>query len=45
MKNFESILAAYLVFWAIVFLFEFSIGRRLAIAEKALDKLRQQITK
>jgi len=45
MKNFQSILAAYLVFWAIIFFFDFTVSRRLSQAEKALEKLRHQISK
>jgi hypothetical protein len=45
MKNFESVLAAYLVFWAIVFLYQFSVSRRLSRAEDDLEKLKQRINK
>ena len=45
MKNFESLFAAYLVFWAIVFLYDFSVSRRLARTEKDLESLRQQLRK
>jgi len=45
MKNFESILAAYLVFWAIVFGFQFTISRRLSRAEDDLARLRDQLDK
>jgi len=43
MKNFDSILAAYMVFWAIVFGFQFSISRRQSRAEAELAKLKQQL--
>jgi CcmD family protein len=45
MKNFESLLAAYLVFWALVFLYHFSVARRLSRAEEDLEKLKQRIRK
>ena len=45
MKNFDSILAAYLVFWAIVFLYHLSVARRLARTEQDLESLKQQLRK
>jgi CcmD family protein len=45
MKNFESIFAAYLVFWAIVFVYSFTVSRRLARTEQDLESLRQQLRK
>jgi len=45
MKNFESLLAAYLVFWLLVFLYDFSVSRRLSRAEEDLEKLKRQIRK
>jgi len=43
MKNFNSLLAAYIVFWAIVFLYQFTIARRQSRAEAELAKLKQQL--
>jgi CcmD family protein len=43
MKNFESIFAAYMVFWAIVFAYQFTIARRLARAEQDLESLKRQL--
>jgi len=43
MKNFDSLLAAYMVFWAIVFAFQFTIARRQSRAEAELEKLKQQL--
>jgi CcmD family protein len=43
MKNLESIFAAYAVFWAIVFLFQLSVARRLSRAEEEVEKLKQQL--
>lgn len=43
MKNFESLLAAYFAFWAIIFSFQFSISRRQSRAEADLEKLKHQL--
>jgi len=43
MKNFDSLLAAYLVFWVIVFVYQFMVARRLAGAERELKQLKQQL--
>jgi CcmD family protein len=45
MKNFDSLLAAYLLFWAIVFGFQFTIARRQSRAEAELEKLKHQLGK
>ncbi|HUJ40185.1 MAG TPA: CcmD family protein [Candidatus Acidoferrales bacterium] len=45
MKHFDSILAAYMVFWAIVFGFQFTISRRQSRAEAELEKLKHQLGK
>jgi HAMP domain-containing protein len=45
MKNFGSLLAAYLAFWAIVLAYDFSIGRRLLRAQEDLERLKQQLTR
>jgi hypothetical protein len=45
MKNFESLLAAYMVFWAIMFLFDITVSRRLSRTENDLAKLKQQLRK
>jgi hypothetical protein len=42
MKNFESLLAAYAAFWAIMFIFDITVSRRLTHAEQDLEKLKQQ---
>ena len=41
MKNWESIFAAYMVFWAVVFVYQFSVSQRLARAERELERLKQ----
>lgn len=43
MKNFESLLAAYLAFWAIVFAYHFTIAQRLSRAEDDLARLKEQL--
>lgn len=43
MQNFWSLFAAYLAFWAIFFIYDFSVGRRIARAEKEIASVKQQI--
>ena len=43
MQNFWSLFAAYLAFWAIFFIYDFTIARRLARVEKAFAQMKQQI--
>jgi CcmD family protein len=43
MKNYESLLAAYLVFWAIIFAYQFTVAKRLNRAEDELERLKNQI--
>ncbi len=43
MKNFDSLLAAYLVFWAVIFAYQFTVAKRLNRAEDELQRLKQQI--
>ena len=44
MKNFESIFAAYVVGWAIFFVYHVSVGRRLTQAETELRRLKERLT-
>lgn len=41
MRNFESIFAAYMIGWAVFFLYEVSVGQRLKKAEEELRRLRE----
>ncbi len=43
MKNFESLFAAYMVFWAVVFGYQFSIERQISRAMEELRKLKAQL--
>lgn len=43
MENFWSIFAAYLAFWAIFFIYDFTVARRLTRVEKELAEMNQQI--
>lgn len=45
MKNFESLLAAYLGAWAVFFLYEISIARRLARLRDELEQLKQNLSR
>ena len=42
MRNFESLLAAYFIFWAVVFAYQFTVARRLNRAEEELQRLKLQ---
>lgn len=43
MQNFGSLFAAYLAFWAIFFIYDFTVARRLARVEKDLAQMKRQI--
>lgn len=43
MKNFESLFAAYLAVWAIFFVFEVTVARRLARLRQEFDRLKNQL--
>ncbi len=45
MKNFESLLAAYLVAWAIFFLFEIRIARSVARLQEELERIKETLEK
>ena len=43
MKNFESLFAAWMVAWAVFFVYEFSVGRRIARLREEIERLKQQL--
>jgi CcmD family protein len=43
MKNFENLFAAWMVVWAVFFVYEVSIARRLARLRQDIESLKQQI--
>jgi hypothetical protein len=43
MKNFESLLAAYLVAWAVFFIFEIRIARSVAHLREELERLKETL--
>jgi CcmD family protein len=43
MKNFDNLFAAWMVVWAIFFVYEFSIARRMTRLRKELEDLKQQL--
>lgn len=43
MKNFEFLFAAFLAAWAIFFLYDLSIGRRLRDARNELARLKSRL--
>lgn len=43
MKNFESLFAAWMVVWAVFFLYEVSLARRVSKLREEIERLRQQL--
>lgn len=43
MKNFDSLLTAYLIAWAIFFVYEVTVSRRLARLRDDIERLKQQL--
>jgi CcmD family protein len=43
MKNFESLFAAWMVVWAVFFVYEVTVARRLARLREDIERLRQQL--
>jgi CcmD family protein len=43
MKNFENLFVAWMFVWAIFFVYEVSIARRMAKLRKELEQLKQQL--
>jgi CcmD family protein len=42
-ENFWSLFAAYIAVWAIFFIYDFSVSRRMARAEKEIAELKQHL--
>ncbi|MGH9729892.1 MAG: hypothetical protein ACRD33_00325 [Candidatus Acidiferrales bacterium] len=43
MQNFGSLFAAYIAVWAIFFIYDFTIARRMDRVEKDLAQVKQQL--
>jgi hypothetical protein len=43
MKNFESLFAAWMVVWAVFFVYEVTVARRMARLRDDIERLKQQI--
>ena len=43
MKNFESLFAAWMVVWAVFFLYEVSLARRVSKLREEIERLKQQL--
>ena len=43
MKNFENLFAAWMVVWAVFFVYEISIASRLARLRQDIESLKQQM--
>lgn len=42
-QNFGSLFAAYIAVWAIFFIYDFTVARRIARVEKDLSELKRQL--
>ena len=43
MKNLNSLMAAYLSVWAIFFVYQFTVGRRLARLRDEVERLKESL--
>ncbi len=43
MKNFENLFAAWMVVWAVFFVYEISIARRMSRLREDIERLKQQL--
>jgi CcmD family protein len=43
MKNFDNLFAAWMVVWAVFFVYEVSVARRLARLRQDIESLKQQM--
>ncbi len=45
MRNLNSLMAAYLVVWAIFFVYQFTVSRRLAHLREEVERLKENLTR
>jgi CcmD family protein len=45
MKNLESLMAAYLIVWAIFFVYSLTVGRRLGRLQGEIERLKETLRK
>lgn len=43
MKNFENLFAAWMVVWAVFFVYEVTIARRVSRLHEEIERLKQQL--
>jgi CcmD family protein len=43
MKNFESLFAAWMVVWAVFFLYEVTVARRISKLQDDIEQLKRQL--
>jgi CcmD family protein len=43
MKNFDNLFAAWMFVWAVFFVYEFSIARRMARLRRELEELKREL--
>jgi hypothetical protein len=43
MKNFESLFAAWMVVWAVFFLYEVTVARRISKLQGDIDQIKRQL--
>jgi CcmD family protein len=43
MKNFEFLFTAWIAVWAVFFIYEISVGRRLSQLRQEVERLKQQL--
>jgi CcmD family protein len=43
MKNFEFLLTAWMVVWAVFFVYEISVARRITQVHREIERLKQQL--
>jgi CcmD family protein len=43
MKNFESLFAAWMVVWAVFFLYEVTVARRISKLQENIEQLKRQL--